>query len=52
MFLKDMKVLPNKEGITQHKPLVCHFKIRDVKGIRSKLVPRRKIWELHKNRIR
>ena len=28
-FLKDTKVLPNEECITQHKPLACDFNISE-----------------------
>ena len=34
MLSKDMKVLPNEEGITQHNL----FKLRNVKGTMSKSV--------------
>ena len=44
---KCLKVLPSQKSITQHKPLVCDFKIRKVKDTRIKFVPRRKIWEIH-----
>ena len=29
-FFKDLKVLPSEECITQHKLLVCYFKIRKI----------------------
>ena len=46
-FLKDIIVLLSEECITQHKPLVCDFKIRKVKDTRRNSVHRRKIWKLH-----
>ena len=48
-FLKDVKLLPSEEYITQHKPLVCKTEIRKVKETRRKFTPRKKIWELHED---
>ena len=42
-LLKDIKFLPNEEYITQHKPLVCNFKIKKLKSTRGEFVPRRKV---------
>ena len=50
-LLKDRKVLPIEESITQHKPFVCDFKIREVKDTRRKIVPRGKIWKLHEDSL-
>lgn len=36
--VKDIKVLPREECITQRKPLVCDFKIRNVSDTKRKLV--------------
>ena len=46
-FLKDIKLLPSEEFITQHKPLVCDFKLWKVKDTRKNFVSRRKLWKLH-----
>ena len=46
-LLKDKKVLPSDDYLSQPKPLVCEFKIRKVKDPRRKFVPRRMIWKLH-----
>ena len=42
-FLKDVKILPSKECITKHKPLLYDFKIRKVKGTKRNFLPKRKI---------
>ena len=46
---KDTNVSPSEECITQHKPLVCDFKIRKVKEARRKVLASRKIWKFHEN---
>ena len=51
-FLKDMKVLPSEECITQYKPLVCDFKKRKVKDTRNKSATSRKIWKLHEKSVK
>ena len=51
-FLKDTKVLHCEECITQHKPLVCDFKIRKVKDTRRKSVLTRKTWKLHEDNVK
>ena len=41
-----------EEYITQHKPLVCSFKIRKMKNIRRNFEPSRKIWKLHEDSVK
>ena len=50
-FLKDIKVLPSEECITQRKPLVYDLKIIKVKDTRKMFVPRIKIWKLHEDSV-
>ena len=45
-FFKDINILTSEECITQHKPLVCDFKLRKVEDTRRKFVPRKKSWNL------
>ena len=45
-FFKDINILTSEECITQHKPLVCDFKLRKVEDTRRKFVPRKKSWKL------
>ena len=40
-----------EEYITQHKPLVCSFKIRKIKNRRN-FEPSRKIWKLHEDSVK
>ena len=42
----DVKVIPSEECIAQHKPVVCVLKIKKLKTIKRKFVPRRKVWKL------
>ena len=51
-LLKDVKVVPGEECITQHKPLVCDFKIKAKKSIKRKFVPRRKVWKLQDDAVK
>ena len=46
--LSKHKVLPRKGSITQHKPLVWAFKIRETKDTRRKIVPQGKMQVLSK----
>ena len=41
------KTLIEHECSNQHKPMVCDFKIREVKDTRRKFVYSRKIWKLN-----
>ena len=52
MELFTDKVLLIEEYITQHMSVICDFKIRKVKDIRRKFVPRRKIWKLHEDSVK
>ena len=45
-YLCDVKVIPSEECITQHKPVVCVFKIRKLKSSKRKFIPKRKVWKL------
>ena len=45
-YLCDVKVIPSEECIAQHKPVICVMKIKKLRDIRRKFVPRRKIWKL------
>ena len=47
-----MKVLPNDECIVQFKPLICHFKIREVKDTRRKYMFWRKVWKLPQDHVK
>ena len=47
-----MKALSTEECTTQHKPLLCGFKISKIKDSRRKFLPRRKIWKLHEDRVK
>ena len=47
-----MKILPDEECVTQHKPLLCDFKIRKVKDSKRKTVPRRKIMKLREVNVK
>ena len=38
-FLKDIKVIPSKQCITQHKPFVFDFKVVKAKDSRKDLTP-------------
>ena len=49
--MKNIKISPRKECITQHKILVCDFKIRKVKDSKRRFVFRRKIWKLHEDNV-
>lgn len=42
----DVKVIPSEECIAQHRPVICTLKIKKLRNIRRKFVPRRKIWKL------
>ena len=45
--MKDIKVFPNEECITQRKPLACDFKVKKVKDTNKEVAPKRKMWKLH-----
>ena len=51
-LLKDIKVVPSEECITQHKPVICNLKIKKVKSNRRRFVPRRKIWKLYESSVK
>ena len=50
-FLCDVKVIPSEECIAQHKPVVCVLKIKKLKTIKRKFVPRRKVWKLSETAV-
>ena len=50
--VKDIKFLPIKESILYPKPLVSQFKIRKLEDTRIKLLPRRKIQNLHEEKVK
>ena len=45
--MENIKVVVSEECITQHKQLVCDFKVRTVNDTRKKFICRREIWKLH-----
>ena len=51
-FLKDIQVLPSEKCITQYQPLIFDFKMRKVKDIRTKFLPRKKIFKLHEDSVK
>ena len=50
--VKDIKFLPIKESVLYHKPLVSQFKKRKLEDTRIKLLPRRKIQNLHEETVK
>ena len=50
-LLSDVKVIPSEEIVTQHKPVVCDFKVKKVHEVKRKFIPRRKIWRLNEEQV-
>ena len=42
-YLQDVKVIPGEEFVTQHKPVICDFRIKKVYKVKRKYTPRRKV---------
>ncbi|KAK3893367.1 hypothetical protein Pcinc_002801 [Petrolisthes cinctipes] len=51
-LLSDVKVIPSEEIVTQHKPVVCDFKVKKVCQVKRKFIPRRKIWRLNEEQVK
>ena len=45
-LLKDVKVIPGEECLTQHRLLLCSFKVSTVPKPKRKFTPRLKTWKL------
>ena len=43
-YLQDVKVIPGEKFVTQHKPVICDFRIKKVYKVKRKYTPRRKVW--------
>ena len=44
--MRDVKVIPNEECVTQHKLLVCDARIVKSEDRCKKFVPKRRLWKL------
>ena len=44
--IRDVKVIPGEECLTQHRLLVCIFKIAAVRRVKRKFTPRLQTWKL------
>ena len=44
--MRDVKVIPNEECVTQHKLLICDGRIAKSEDRYKKLVPKRLVWKL------
>ena len=44
--IRDVKVIPEEECLTQHRLLVCIFKIAAVPWVKQKFTPRLRTWKL------
>ena len=45
-YIRDVKVIPWEECLTQHRLLVCIFKIAAVPRVKRKFTPRLRTWKL------
>ena len=45
-LVRDVKVITNKECVTQQKPLVCNARIVKSEDRCKKFVPKRRVWKL------
>ena len=45
-YIRDVKVIPWEECLTQHRLLVCIFKIAAVPQVKRKFTPRLRTWKL------
>ena len=45
-YIRDVKVIPGEECLTQHRLLVCIFKIAAVPRVKRKFTPRLRTWKL------
>ena len=45
-YIRDVKVIPGEECLTQHRLLVCIFKITAVPRVKRKFTPRLRTWKL------
>ena len=51
-LVRDVKVIPNEECVTQHKLLVCDAKIVKREDRCKKVVPERRVWKLQRADLR
>ena len=45
-LIKDVKVIPGEECVTQHKLLVCDLRLKTCKPRPKPFIPKRRIWKL------
>ena len=50
--MKDVKVIPGEEVITQHKLVVCDLNIKPEREVKTPYIPRLKVWKLKDPDIR
>ena len=45
-LVKDIKVIPGEECITQHHLLICNLKLKISKNTETTIVPKLRVWKL------
>ena len=50
-LLSDVKVISSEDIVIQHKQVVCDFKLKKVREVKRKFIPRRKIWILNNKQV-